>query len=352
MAGKKKIAILTGGGDCPGLNPAIRGVVLKAEALGYECVGIQEGWKGMIKADAVPLSRNSVEEIVRAGGTILGTSRTNPYKKDGGVQAVLDTFKKLGLHALVAMGGEDTLGVASKLFKEHKVNVVGVPKTMDNDLSATDYTFGFDTAATIAVEAAERLIDTGRSHRRIMVLEVMGRHAGWVSLFTGIAAGADYICIPERPVDVKEMAAKAKAAHARKNVALIVCSEAIDLGDSGKEELDEFGHMILKERGVGEKIAKAVEKETGIETRTAVIGHIQRGGPPTLFDRILGTRVGLEAAELVHSGKFGNMVALRGNEVVPVPLEEATSKLKTVSSEWFDVMDALTGSEARVAASR
>jgi phosphofructokinase-like protein len=355
---KKKIGILTGGGDCPGLNPAIRGVVMKAEQLGYECVGLQEGWKGMINGTAKPLSRESVEEIVRFGGTILGTSRTNPFKKEGGVDGVLSSFKKLGLHALVAMGGEDTLGVASKLYKEHKLNVVGVPKTMDNDLSATDYTFGFDTSVTIAVDAAERLVDTGRSHRRVMVLEVMGRHAGWVSLFTGVAAGADYICIPERPVDAKAMAAAAKAAHARKNVALIVCSEAVDMGDSGEEKLDEFGHMILKERGVGEKLAKIVEKATGIETRHAVIGHIQRGGAPTLFDRILGTRVGLKAAELVDAGQFGQMVALRGTDVKGVSLEEATAKLKTVPAEWFAIMDCVTGTgeapkaKAKTAAAR
>ena len=338
---KKKIAILTGGGDCPGLNPAIRGVVMKAERLGYECLGVQEGWKGMINGVVEPLSREKVEEIVRFGGTILGTSRTNPYKKENGVEGVLATFKKLGLHALVPMGGEDTLGVASKLYKEHALNVVGVPKTMVNDLSATDYTFGFDTSVTIAVDAAERLIDTGRSHRRAMVLEVMGRHAGWVSLFTGIAAGADNICIPERVVDVKDMAAKVKAVHARKKVALVVCSEAVNMGDEGEEKLDEFGHMILKERGVGEKLAKIIEKQTGIETRHAVIGHIQRGGAPTLFDRILGTRVGLKAAELVEAGQFGQMVALRGNDVVGVSLEEATAKLKTVPPAWFEIMDTL-----------
>ncbi len=346
MAGKKKIAILTGGGDCPGLNPAIRGVVMKAEQLGYECIGLQEGWKGAISGDHMPLNRAIVEEIIKQGGTILGTSRTNPYKKENGVSGVKATFKNLGLHALVAMGGEDTLGVASKLYKQEKLNVVGVPKTMDNDLSATDYTFGFDTSVTIAVDAAERLVDTGRSHRRAMVLEVMGRHAGWVSLFTGIAAAADYICIPERTVDVKDMAAKVKAAHARKKVALVVCSEAVDMGGHGEEKLDEFGHMILKERGVGERIAKLVEKETGIETRHAVIGHIQRGGAPTLFDRILGTRVGLKAAELVHEGKFGQMAALRGDSVEGVSLEEATGELKTVSPQWFAIMDTLTGSSS------
>jgi 6-phosphofructokinase 1 len=338
----KRIALLTGGGDCPGLNPAIRGVVLKAAKLGYECVGIQEGWKGMINADAKPLSCDDVREIVGKGGTILGTSRTNPYKKEGGVQKVLETFKTLDLHALVAMGGEDTLGVAAKLFKEHKCNVIGVPKTMDNDLNATDFTFGFDTAATISTEAAERLIDTGRSHRRIMVLEVMGRHAGWVALYTAIGAGADYLCLPERPVDVKDMCAKLRAAHAKKKVALVIASEAVEItGEKKEEKLDEFGHMILKDRGVAERLSKIIEAETGIETRSAVIGHVQRGGAPTLFDRILGTRVGVMAADLVHAGKFGNMVALKGDTIVPVSLAAATAELKTVTKEWLKLSDDL-----------
>ncbi len=338
----KRIAILTGGGDCPGLNPAIRGVVLKAHALGYECVGIQEGWKGMINATAKPIGPDDVREMVGKGGTMLGTSRTNPYKKEGGVPAVLETFKKLNLHALVAMGGEDTLGVANKLYKENKVNVVGVPKTMDNDLDATDYTFGFDTAATLAMEAVERLIDTGRSHRRIMVLEVMGRHAGWVALYAAIGAGADYLCVPERPVDVKDMCAKLKIAHAKKNVAIVVASEAVNISGEKKEEaLDEFGHMILKDRGVAERLTKIIEAQTKIETRSAVIGHMQRGGPPTLFDRILGTRVGVAAADLVHAGKFGHMTALKGDAVIAVSLEAATAKLKTVTPEWLRFSDDL-----------
>ncbi|MCR4295811.1 MAG: ATP-dependent 6-phosphofructokinase [Elusimicrobia bacterium] len=338
----KRIAILTGGGDCPGLNPAIRGVVLKAAKLGYECVGIQEGWKGMINGTAKPIGPDDVREMVGRGGTMLGTSRTNPYKKEGGVDGVLKTFKTLDLHALVAMGGEDTLGVANKLFKEHKVNVVGVPKTMDNDLDATDATFGFDTAATLAMEAVERLRDTGRSHRRIMVLEVMGRHAGWVALYTAIGGGADYLCLPERPVDVKDMCAKLKAAHAKRQVAIVVASEAVDIpGEKKEEALDEFGHMILKDRGVAERLTKIIEAETKIETRSAVIGHMQRGGPPTLFDRILGTRVGVLAADLVHAGKFGHMAALKGDAVVAVSLEAATAKLKTVTPEWLKFSDDL-----------
>lgn len=338
----KKIGILTGGGDCPGLNPAIRGVVLQADALGYECVGLLEGWRGMIEGKTMPLPRKDVGGIVGLGGTILGTSRTNPFKKEGGPGRCLETFKKLGLEALVAMGGEDTLGVAAKFYSEHKLKVVGVPKTMDNDLSATDYTFGFDTAATIAVDAAERLKDTGRSHRRIMILEVMGRHAGWVALFTGIAAGADYVCLPERPVDVQDMVARLKAAHAANYTALVVASEAIDLpGEKKEEKLDQFGHMILKERGVAERLTEIIQRETGIETRSAVIGHIQRGGPPTLFDRILGTRVGMKAAQMIHAGEFGKMAALQGTRVVAVLLSEAAGTLKIVSPEWLALMDTL-----------
>jgi len=339
----RKVGILTGGGDCPGLNPAIRGAVIQAAALGCECLGVQDGWKGMVTGDAKPLTPAEVEEIIGHGGTILGTSRTNPYKKENGVERTLANFKKLGLDALIVMGGEDTLGVAAKLHKEHKCPVVGVPKTMDNDLSATDLTFGFDTAVTLAMEAAERLIDTGRSHRRIMVLEVMGRHAGWVALYTAIAAGADYVCLPERKVDVNDMVARLSAAHARKKVALVVASEALEVGETGMEEVDEFGHMILKKRGVAEKLCELIEKKTGIETRNAVIGHMQRGGPPTLFDRILGTRVGVKAAQLAAEGKFGQMVALHGNEVVGVPLEKATEALKTVPTEWIALADLLCG---------
>jgi len=336
----KRIGILTGGGDCPGLNPAIRGAVYRALSEGIECVGILDGWKGMIEAKSVPLTLQDVEYIVNKGGTIVGTSRTNPYKKENGPEKCVETLKKLELDAVIAMGGEDTLGVATKLYKEKNFPVVGVPKTMDNDLSATDYTFGFDTAVTVAVEAAERLLDTGRSHRRIMVLEVMGRHAGWVALFTGLASAADWILIPEEEVDINKMCEHLKKVYERKKTALVIVSEGVVLPGlkTEKEELDEFGHMILKKRGIGEQVADVIEKNTGIETRVAVIGHIQRGGAPTLFDRMLGLRVGVKAVELVLEGKFGYMVALKGNEVVPVLLEEATVQLKTVSLEWIKFM--------------
>jgi len=337
----KAIGILTGGGDCPGLNPAIRGAVMRGLDHGFTFTAFLEGWRGLVEGKTRSLKLEDVQDIAKLGGTILRSSRTNPFKKEGAVEKCLETFKKLKLDALVALGGEDTLGVAARFYKEHKLPVVGVPKTMDNDLSATDYTFGFDTATTISVDAVERLRDTGRSHRRIMVLEVMGRHAGWVALFTAIASAADWVLLPERPTDVKAMCKHVKDVHARDHVAIIVTSEAVELPgmENKSEQLDQFGHMLLKNRGLGEKVAEIIEKETGIETRSAVIGHVQRGGSPTLFDRILGTRVGAKAAELVAAGQFGQMVALRGNDVVGVSLQEATAKLKTVPPEWLTLAD-------------
>jgi len=236
------------------------------------------------------------------------------------------------------MGGEDTLGVATKLHSEHKVHVVGVPKTMDNDLSATDFTFGFDTSSTIAMNAAERLKDTGSSHSRIMVLAVMGRHAGWVALYTGLAAAADWILLPEEKADIEKMCAHLAAVHKRKGTALVVASEGADLplGEGGHTSKDDFGHVILKDRAVGETLEKVIEGKTGIETRSASIGHIQRGGSPSLFDRILGMRVGAKASDLVAAGDWGKMVALKGTEVVPVPLKDATGTLKTVSKDWIN----------------
>jgi 6-phosphofructokinase 1 len=342
---KKKIGILTGGGDCPGLNPAIRGCVYAAEKYGYECVGLTDGWKGLMQGTVTPLNKELTEYVIMKGGTMLGTSRTNPVKTEGGVQKCLENFSKLGLHALVAMGGDDTLGVATRLYKDHKLNVVGVPKTMDNDLSVTDYTFGFDTSVTLAMGAAQALLDTGASHHRIMVLEVMGRHAGWVALYTAIASAADYVCIPEKKIDTEAMLKKLRESYARKRCALVITSEAAEMPEAGedkaKHELDQFGHRILKDRGMGDHIARFIEKQTGIETRSAVIGHMQRGGAPTLFDRLLATRVGMKAAELVHTGQFGMMSAIVNNKMTGVPLESATGALKTVSREWFDVMDVL-----------
>src|SRR3954464_14903865 len=318
----KRVGLLTGGGDCPGLNPALRGAVMRGLDYGFEFTGFLEGWRGLVEGNAQPVTLQDVKEIVGKGGTFLGSSRTNPFKKEGAVEKCLATLKKFQLDALVACGGEDTLGVAAKLFNEHKVNVVGVPKTMDNDLSATDYTFGFDTATTIAVDSAERLRDTGRSHRRIMVLEVMGRHAGWVALYTAIASAADWVLLPERTVDLQAMYAHLKKVHARDKVAIVITSEAVELPGmkTAGEQLDQFGHMLLKNRGLGEQLAGMIEKATGIETRQAVIGHIQRGGPPTLFDRILATRAGVKAADLIAAGDFGKMAAMRGIEMVAVPL--------------------------------
>src|SRR5262245_6144958 len=287
---------------------------------GFEFTGFLEGWRGLVEGNAQPVTLADVKEIVGKGGTFLGSSRTNPFKKEGAVEKCLANYKKFKLDALVACGGEDTLGVAAKFYKEHQLNVVGVPKTMDNDLSATDYTFGFDTATTIAVDALERLRDTGRSHRRIMVLEVMGRHAGWVALYAAIASAADWVLLPERETDVKAMCAHLKKVHARDRVALVVTSEAVMLPgmNTEGETLDQFGHMLLKNRGLGESVAQLIEKETGIESRSAVIGHIQRGGGPTLFDRILATRAGYKAADMVAAGEFGKMVALRGDAMVAV----------------------------------
>ena len=335
----KRIGILTGGGDCSGLNPTIRGAVYRAQDYNYEVYGIQEGWKGLVKGNIIPLSLCEVKEIVDRGGTILGTSRLNPYKIENGVKQVRDSVKKFKLDAVIAIGGEDTLGVANKLFKEENIKLVGAPKTMDNDLSGTDYTFGFNSSVTWAIEAMRSLQDSGRSHRRIMVLEVMGRHAGWVALFTGMASGADWTLIPEEKADTKKMCQHLKEAYKKNKYASVVISEGVTLPgiDVEKESLDQFGHMILRNRGVGNLLADLIKKNTGIETRHAVIGHIQRGGAPTLFDRILGLRCGVTVVDLITQGKFGYMAALKGNELIGVPLEEAVSKLKTVDEKWWEL---------------
>jgi len=341
-----RIGILTGGGDCPGLNPVIRAVVRKALLDGYEIVGIKNGWKGLIENDTMPLDLAAVSGILPKGGTILGTSRTNPYKKEGDLQKVRDNFKKIGLHALVAVGGEDTLGVASKLTKDGLANIVGVPKTIDNDLSATDYTFGFDTALNVAMECIDRLHTTAESHHRIIVAEVMGRHAGWIAIEAGIAGGADVILIPELPIDLDEVCNVIKKRHSRgKTFSIVVVAEGAQFKDGSmvtqEQKLDAFGHVRLG--GIGERLAEQIEKRTGYETRVSVLGHIQRGGSPTAFDRVLGTRLGVKAVELVKNKKFGRMVALSGIKIVDVALEEAVKALKTVDMELYDIAKVFFG---------
>ncbi len=341
-----RIGILTGGGDCPGLNPVIRAVVRKALLEGYEIIGIKNGWKGLVENDTMRLDINAVSGILPKGGTILGTSRTNPYKKEGDLQRVKDNFKKIGLDALVAVGGEDTLGVAAKLVKDGLPNIVGVPKTIDNDLSATDYTFGFDTALNVAMECIDRLHTTAESHHRIMVAEVMGRHAGWIALEAGIAGGADVILIPELPIDLDEVCNIIKKRHERgKTFSIVVVSEGAQFKDGSivtqEQKLDAFGHVRLG--GIGEELAAQIEKRTGYETRVSVLGHIQRGGSPTAFDRVLGTRFGVKAVELIKNKRFGKMAALAGIKIIDVPLEEAVKALKTVDMELYDIAKVFFG---------
>jgi ATP-dependent phosphofructokinase / diphosphate-dependent phosphofructokinase len=341
----RTIGILTGGGDCPGLNAVIRAVVRSSDAAGWETVGVVEGWRGLVEGLYRDLGPQQVSGILPRGGTIIGTSRTNPFKLDDGVERVRQNFGDRGLDALVAIGGEDTLGVAARLYREFDFPVVGVPKTIDNDLSGTDYTFGFDTAVTVATEAIDRLHTTAESHNRVMVVEVMGRHAGWIAVMSGIAGGADVILIPEQPVDYDEVAHAIRSRHARgKNFSIVVISEGCELpGVEDSGEVDQFGHVVLSQRGVGERLGSEIEQRTGFETRVTVLGHIQRGGTPTPRDRVLATRYGLKAAELAQAGEFGQMAALRGDDIVAVSLEEATAELKTVPPEWYAVAQAFFG---------
>jgi 6-phosphofructokinase 1 len=341
----RKIGILTGGGDCPGLNAVIRAVTRRSHDRGDEVLAVREGWRGLVADRVEPLGLREISGILPRGGTIIGTTRTNPYKIDGGVDRVLETFERHGLTALVAIGGEDTLGVAARLHREHEFPVVGVPKTIDNDLSATDYTFGFDTAVSIATEAIDRLHTTAESHNRVMVVEVMGRQTGWIAVMSGIAGGADVILVPEVPVDFDEVAEAIRKRHARgKNFSIVVVSEGCELpGLADAGESDQFGHVILARRGVGDALGLEIEQRTGFETRVTVLGHIQRGGTPTARDRVLATRFGLKAADLALAGEFGQMAALQGDDVVAVPLAEATAELKVVPREWYEVARAFFG---------
>jgi 6-phosphofructokinase 1 len=346
-----RVGILTGGGDCPGLNAVIRATTRRSIDRGWEVAAIREGWRGLVDGIVEPLGLREVSGILPRGGTILGTSRTNPYKVDGGVDKVLATFEREGLDALVAIGGEDTLGVAAKLHSEHELPVVGVPKTIDNDLNGTDYTFGFDTAVTIATEAIDRLHTTAESHNRVMVVEVMGRHTGWIAVHSGIAGGADVILIPEQPMTVEDACSRLEKRHeSGKDFSIVVVSEGYELTyASGEKTLvagearptDQFGHVVLG--GVGGELGREIEDRTGFETRVTVLGHVQRGGTPTPRDRVLATRYGLKAADLVHEGNFGSMAALHGDEIVDISLVEATRELKLVPPEWWDVAQAFAG---------
>jgi 6-phosphofructokinase 1 len=340
-----KVGILTGGGDCPGLNAVIRAAGRRVMTRDGEVVGVLEGWKGLIEGLFEPLGPREISGLLPRGGTILRTTRTNPFKVDGGVEKVLANFQREGFDALVAIGGEDTLGVAARLYEEHDFPVVGVPKTIDNDLSATDYTFGFDTAVWVATEAIDRLHTTAESHNRVMVVEVMGRHTGWIAVVSGIAGGADMILIPEQPVSIEDACKELRRRHERgKDFSIVVVSEGYELeGMSEAQDVDQFGHVSLSERGVGAALARQIEARTGYETRVTVLGHVQRGGSPTPRDRVLATRYGLKAADLVEARKFGRMAALHGDEIVDVSLSEATAELKTVPAEWWSVAQAFFG---------
>jgi len=334
-----KVGILTGGGDCPGLNAVIRAVVCKITNAGGTCLGFMEGWRGLVENSFRPLNAMETDGIIARGGTILGSSRTNPYKNPENVIRCVENFRKDGLTAFVAIGGDDTLGVASRLFNDHKLPMVGVPKTIDNDLSATDFTFGFDTAINIVMEAVYRLRTTAESHRRIMVIETMGRHAGWIACLSGIAVAADYILVPEVPADVDHMCATLKRRREQgKLYGVVIVSEGAQLPEGGlvaTEHLtDDFGHVKLG--GIGEVIAGLIEKRLKIETRHVTLGHLQRGGAPSAYDRVLATRFGIKAGELVLEGQFGQMAALRGNDIAVVPLSQAVSATKRLDMRYYE----------------
>jgi 6-phosphofructokinase 1 len=337
-----RIGMLTGGGDCPGLNAVIRAAVRKGEGVyGHEMIGFRHGWRGVVDDEVIDLNRDATKGLLRRGGTILGTSRTNPYGSDDGVARVLDTLERERVDAMIVIGGDDTLGVASRLGDEG-VRCVGVPKTIDNDLSGTDYTFGFQTAVQIATEAIDRLHTTAESHDRVMVVEVMGRHAGWIATYAGIAGGADVILVPEEPFDIEEVCARIERHHRRRaHYSIVVVAE----GATPREgtltvqsgEVDEFGHVRLG--GISTVIASEIGQRTGFETRVTILGHVLRGGTPTAYDRVLATRFGIAAIDAVEEAAFGSMVALRGADIVRVALADAVGASKTVDPELFAIAD-------------
>jgi phosphofructokinase-like protein len=332
-----RIGVLTGGGDCPGLNAVIRAVVRKGIGVyGHSFMGYRDGWRGPLEGDAFDLTINEVRGILPRGGTILGSSRTNPFKVEGGVPRIQANLASDNVDALIAIGGEDTLGVARKLF-ELGVNVVGVPKTIDNDLSATDYTFGFDTAVNIAMEAIDRLHTTAESHHRVLIVEVMGRHAGWIALHSGMAGGANVILIPERPFDIQKVCDYIEHRYRTHYSPIVVVAEGatpVEGTMAVKEgERDSFGHVRLQ--GIGQRLEEEITARTGKEARATVLGHVQRGGTPTAYDRVLATRFGLAAIDAAHAGKFGTMAALHGTTIDLVELSEATEQLKLVPPERY-----------------
>lgn len=337
------IGILTGGGDCPGLNAVIRAVVRRAEMFDYKVLGIKNGWQGLVKGIAEPLTLMEVSGILPRGGTILGTSRTNPLKDPTDRKKLEANLKRFRIDYLIAVGGEDTLGVARKLSAEGRLKAVGVPKTIDNDIEGTDQTFGFDTAVSIVTEAIDRLHTTAESHQRVMVVEVMGRHTGWIAMAGGLAGGADCILIPEKPMSAQQICDILQKRHARGRLfSIVVVAEGFNLAGytevvTKDQQVDQFGHVRLG--GVGEVVAREIERLTGYETRVTVLGHVQRGGSPTAFDRILGTRYGVKAVDMVHDGKLGTMVCLRGNHITSIPIQKAMMKLKYVDPELIETAE-------------
>jgi phosphofructokinase-like protein len=347
MLPRVRIGVLTGGGDCPGLNAVIRAIVRKGiDRYGHAIVGFRDGWRGPLENTFDELTIESTRGILPRGGTILGTSRTNPFKHDEGPDRIRDNLRSLHLDGLVAIGGEDTLGAASRLNAEHGLSVIGVPKTIDNDLGGTDMTFGFDTAVQVATEAIDRLHTTAESHNRVMVVEVMGRHAGWIALHSGLAGGADVILVPERPFDIDEVCRLIQRRHARgRYFSIVVAAEGATPKEGTMEVLagaeDEFGHARLG--GIGQRLESEIEQRTGYETRATVLGHTQRGGSPTAFDRVLATRLGVAAIDAAEKARWGTMPALRGNRIELVPLSEAVAELRTVPPAEYEVAETFFG---------
>ena len=340
------IGILTGGGDCPGLNAVIRAVVRRARiTYNWDVIGIRNGWNGLVDGEVEPLTLYAVSGILHRGGTILGTSRKNPTKEHEDIERIRDSIRRYGINALLAVGGDDTLSVALHFHKEG-LPIVGVPKTIDNDIYGTDFTFGFNTAISTVTEAIDRLHTTAESHHRIMVVEVMGRHSGWIAVMSGIAGGADMIIIPEVPYDIHDVCEKLRKRHEVKKFSIVVVAEGAKSADSDEhivqdEKLDEFGHIRLG--GIGYLIGDQIEKITGIETRVTILGHTQRGGSPTAYDRVLATRFGVAAVDALHRKEYGKMVALRSEEIITIPLEDAVLKNKNVDMKLYEIAEIFFG---------